>query len=115
MNLRDKIAKIIDLAIFNKSTFQNLTLEDCKYIVDQILNLFSSLDKFEVEENCPELKGCSYIYTNEGCANKCQRTGKIYRPLTLEDIDISDLINHYDYPLYCAVTPTGRRIVKKKK
>jgi len=47
---------------------------------------------------------------------RCHGTGKIYRPATWEDIDLKDLINHYDYPCdkdHAPKTPTGGKLVVK--
>ena len=77
-----------------------------------IKHLTKMLEGIEVEEECI----CQRVEYDHLSHAPCQDTGKIRRPATLEDIDLKDLINHYDYPCdkdHAPKTPTGGKLVVK--
>jgi len=93
-----------------------------------------SLDEWEVVRECPDCMGKGgrddyYSPFGVGCF-KCHSTGKIIRPLTMKDVDISKLINdvtnlneqqlglytnklHYLYNPLSLQTPDGGKVRRR--
>ena len=135
MEMRDKIAEIIHRVFFNKPSYIDITMFECELVADTIVALFPSLDDFEVVGECPDCMGKGgrddyYSPFGVGCF-KCHSTGKIIRPLTMKDVDISKLINdvtnlneqqlglytnklHYLYNPLSLQTPDGGKVRRKK-
>ena len=86
-------------------------------VADKILTLIPAIEGWEVEKECRDFKGCSYLYdpTIKGsCADKCQRSGTIRRQLTYEEKQylIRAAISQINAPISL---PDGSRIVPGKE